>query len=166
MPHLDAAYTLARYLVRDEDDAQDAVQEAYLRAMRYYRAERVRDPRSWILAIVRRTCHAAWHHSNHRRRMTEFNEEHHSEAPDAEAESDGCRGITPDVLRRAIDALPAMFREVIVLRDVQGLTYRQIASIVRVPIGTVMSRLARARRRLRDVLLAAPDGPLSDPGGE
>lgn len=154
LPHLDDAYTLARYLLRDQHDAQDAVQDAVLRALRYFETYREGDARAWLLAIVRNCCL-----TRHRKAQTEraniaFVEdvdvvhEGAGRATDARAVEQSERAA----LQRALDGLPAEFREVIVLREVQGLSYREISDVVGVPIGTVMSRLARARRRLAATL--------------
>src|SRR6476659_6491161 len=154
LPHLDDAYTLARYLLRDQHDAQDAVQDAVLRALRYFETYREGDARAWLLAIVRNCCL-----TRHRKAQTEranivFVEDvdvvHAAagRATDARAVEQSERAA----LQRALDGLPAEFREVIVLREVQELSYREISDVVGVPIGTVMSRLARARRRLASAL--------------
>jgi len=154
LPHLDDAYRLARYLLRDQHDAQDAVQDAVLRALRYFETYREGDARAWLLAIVRNCCL-----TRHRKAQTEranivFVEDvdvvHDGagRATDARAVEQSERAA----LQRALDGLPAEFREVIVLREVQELSYREISDVVGVPIGTVMSRLARARRRLASVL--------------
>lgn len=153
LPHLDAAYTLARYLLRDEHDAQDVVQESFLRALRYFSGYAGGDARAWLLAIVRNACYAL-----RKRRAAERTvaldaegEEPVDERADAEAAT--VRGALRDTLARAIDALPAEFREVIVLREVQGLSYQEIGTVIGAPVGTVMSRLSRARERLRRALL-------------
>ena len=154
LPHLDDAYTLARYLLRDQHEAQDAVQDAVLRALRYFETYRDGDARAWLLAIVRNCCL-----TRHRKaRVEQANialvedidvvHEHAGRATDARAVEQSERAA----LQRALDGLPAEFREVIVLREVQGLSYREISDVVGVPIGTVMSRLARARRRLAATL--------------
>jgi RNA polymerase sigma-70 factor (ECF subfamily) len=155
LPHLDAAYTLARYLTRDPHDAEDAVQEAYLRAMRYYDSYRGGDPRAWMLAIVRNQCRsqslrrqgAKWSQSE------EFDEDRHS---DASISSDALalESEAKETVREALDLLPVEFREVIVLREIQGLSYQEIADIVHAPIGTVMSRLSRGRARLEKTVKA------------
>src|SRR5438128_79117 len=161
LPHLDAAYTLARYLTRDDHDAQDVVQDAYLRALKYFggfRGQDSGDARAWVLAIVRNTAHT-W---RRRHRMdalaTEFDEERHSEAvtgdhPAAALDRDTAR----ESVRQALERLSPEFREVIVLRELQGLSYKEISDVTEAPVGTVMSRLARARRRLRDMLSAGQE---------
>jgi len=152
LPHLDAAYTLARYLLRDPHDAEDAVQEAYLRALKYFGTYRGGDPKAWILAIVRNTCK-----SRTGRRVdgqTEpFEDELHS--PETiSADALALESEAKETVREALDVLPAEFREVIVLREIQGLSYQEIADIVQAPIGTVMSRLSRGRARLEKTIKA------------
>jgi RNA polymerase sigma-70 factor (ECF subfamily) len=145
-PHLDAAYTLARYLTRDADDARDIVHDACLRALRYIGGFRGENARGWWLAIVRSRC-AEWFRERGRDAlMVEFDEAAHT--PEAAVGS----GDDHESLYAAVDALPPVLREVIVLREVLGLSYREIAGVSGVPIGTVMSRLSRARDRLRDAL--------------
>jgi len=151
LPHLDDAYSLARYLVRDEHDAQDVVQEAYLRALRHFGTLRGGDGRAWLLAIVG-NCARTWRRGRRADAVTtEFDEElHGGEAGDAEA---GLRqGEARAQLHRALDRLPAEFREALVLRELHGLSYREIAEVTGCLIGTVMSRLARGRQRLLEAL--------------
>ena len=162
LPHLDAAYTLARYLTRNEHDAQDVVQDAYLRALKYFGgfrgAERA-DARAWVLTIVRNTAHT-WHRRHRADGLaTEFDEELHSEAvagdhPAAALDRDTAR----ESVRQALERLGPEFREVIVLRELEGLSYKEISDVTGAPVGTVMSRLARARQRLREALAAAEEG--------
>jgi len=161
LPHLDAAYTLARYLMRDEHDAQDVVQDASLRALRYFQGFRGAgsgEGRAWLLAIVRNTAHT-WRQRHRADALsTEFDEERHSDTvadrhPEAAAEVQSERAA----LRRAIAELPPEFREVIVLRELEGLSYKEISDVAGVPVGTVMSRLSRARRRLEEALCAEPE---------
>jgi len=152
LPLLGAAYTLARYLLRDSADAEDAVQEAYLQALRHFGGFRGENPRGWLLTIVRRTCWA-WSHREGRLGSAadpELLDDLPGDGDDPEAEV--VRGELQEQLARAVDALPLPFREVIVLREIQELSYQEIAAVVGVPVGTVMSRLARARRRLQRVL--------------
>jgi RNA polymerase sigma-70 factor, ECF subfamily len=151
LPHLDAAYALARWMTRNEADAADVVQEAFLRAFRYFDSYRGDDAKSWILKIVRRTCYS-WLKRN--RPADVFSLEAEEERGDAVATS----AIDVEVLlesrsdlrhlRRLIEALPAPLRETIVLRELHELGYREIAEVTEVPIGTVMSRLYRARSLL------------------
>lgn len=149
LPHLDDAYTLARYLLRDEHDAQDAVQDAALRAFRFFGGFRDGDARAWFLAIVRNCCRT-WQRRHRRDRLhTPLAEDHTATlAATDSADAVALEGSERAAIRRAIDALPAEFREVIVLRELQGLSYADISSVVGVPVGTVMSRLSRARRRI------------------
>ena len=153
LPHLDDAYTLARHLVHDEHDAQDVVQEAYLRALKYFRTFRGGDGRAWLLAIVRNRSHT-WHRSRQVDAATaEFDEEVHSgEGAGGDPEAGARRGEARETLRQALEKLAPEFREVIVLRELQGLSYKEIAQVTGSPVGTVMSRLARARQRLLEAL--------------
>jgi RNA polymerase sigma-70 factor (ECF subfamily) len=151
LPHLDAAYTLARYLMRDPHDADDAVQDAYLRALRYFDGFRGGDSRSWLLAIVRNSCYTLRRQHGREALVTEFDEELHSDDVEA-ADAALLRGAAQESLEEALRQLPNEFREVIVLRELQGLTYKEISEVAGVPVGTVMSRLARARQRLQRAL--------------
>lgn len=152
LPHLDSAYNLARWLTRNAADAEDIVQEAHLAAFRYFDQFRGGDARAWLLAIVRNTSYRWLRKHRARLPVTEFDEAIHSghEAADPERlllqQDDGRR------VERAISALPARFREVLVLRELEGLPYKEIADVTGVPIGTVMSRLSRARDRCRQLI--------------
>jgi RNA polymerase sigma-70 factor (ECF subfamily) len=153
LPHLDDAYTLARYLLRDEHDAQDVVQDAVLRALRYFEGYRDGDARAWLLAIVRNCC-LTW---QRRRRGDQLAVPFGAEVVEritdsAETDALAIQRSERAMLERAVAALPTEFREVIVLREVEGLSYREISDVVGAPIGTVMSRLARARKRLASTL--------------
>ncbi|SRR5512143_3857341 len=154
LPHLDDAYTLARYLLRDEHDAQDVVQDAVLRALRYFDGYREGDARAWLLAIVRNCC-LTWQR-RHRgdRLVVPFADEAVVELVSDSRETDtlAIERSERAMLERAIATLPTEFREVIVLREVEGLSYKEISDVVGVPMGTVMSRLARARKRLASAL--------------
>jgi RNA polymerase sigma-70 factor, ECF subfamily len=150
LPHLDAAYTLARYLLRNDHDAEDVVQDAYLRAVRHFGGYRGGNARAWLLTIVRHTCYSWLQRHKVDARTTEFDETVHGEtrtADDPEAEM--LRGALGEALNQALDGLPVEFREVVILRDVQGLSYAEVAEVVGIPVGTVMSRLSRARQRLQ-----------------
>ncbi len=145
LPHLDAAHNLARWLTGSEADAADVVQESFIRALTFFGGFRGGDSRSWMLRIVRNTCYT-WLRQNRRMNLsTTFDETIHSVAQDAGPS----RGIDPTALRDAIAALPLDYREVLILREIEELPYKEIAHIADIPIGTVMSRLARARRILR-----------------
>ena len=155
LPHLDAAYTLARYLTRNDADAQDVVQDAALRALKYFggfRGTTDADGRAWFLAIVRNTAYT-WR-TRHRGDAvaSEFNEELHSE----DIHDDPATAMD---LQQALDALPLGFREVIVLRELEGLSYKEISDVTGVPVGTVMSRLSRARKRLQRTLSVPTEEP-------
>ena len=158
-PHVDAAYNLARWLTGNDHDAEDVVQEAMLRAFMYFDGFRGVDARSWVLKIVRNTCFT-WLQAN---RPSEIAATAVEELEDV-TKPLVCSGFADDpetlALRRtvalelnnAISNIPAAFREVVVLREVEGLSYKEIATVVDAPIGTVMSRLARARAELRRIL--------------
>jgi RNA polymerase sigma-70 factor, ECF subfamily len=151
--HLDAAFNLARYLVRDPDDAEDVVQEACMRAMRYFASFRGVNGRAWLLAIVRKTCYTLLERRRDRLAASEFDEELHSPEPGMpEPEAQLSRALATEAVRRAVDALPLVFRETVVLRELEGLSYKEIADVTDVPVGTVMSRLARARGLLERAL--------------
>ena len=155
MPHLPAAYNLARWLTRNDHDAEDLVQEAYLRAFRSFETFQGVDGRGWLLAVVRNTC-LTWLRKKGLHPTEEFDEQAHSAASDApDAESLLLNQGALDSLNDCLEALPLEFREVIVLRELEELSYKEISDIARVPVGTVMSRLARARKRLQQCLAGA-----------
>jgi len=150
LPHLDSAYNLARWLVRNDHDAEDLVQEACLRALKSFEGFRGGDARAWLLTIVRNTCYT-WLQQNRSQELTTvFDEEihtaqEHSRNPEALLlESADAR-----LVKDALEELPPEFREAIVLRELEGMSYKEIADVASVPVGTVMSRLARARERLQ-----------------
>jgi RNA polymerase sigma-70 factor (ECF subfamily) len=151
LPHLNAAYNLARLLLRDRIDAEDVVQESYLRAMRAFAGFRGDSARPWLLAIVRNTAFS-WLRANRARgNHAEFNDEFHgSTMSTPEAESLGTERSR--AISRCVEALPTDYREAIVLREMEELSYSEIAVITGVPKGTVMSRLSRARARLAECL--------------
>jgi len=154
LPHLDAAHNLARWLTRNDADAEDVVQEAFLRAFRFFATFRGSDSRRWLLAVVRNTCYT-WLRQNRASELLQSGDGEDIESIEGggdDPEESLVQSDERETLRRAIEELPAEFREVIVLRELEGMSYREIASVASVPVGTVMSRLARARRRLRRVL--------------
>lgn len=153
VPHLDAAFNYARWLTRNDADAQDVVQDAYVRALRFFSSLRGDDARAWLLTIVRNT----WYSRFSRQRGVEppavFDETTDARSDDRlDPEALMIQRQTVEAVRRAVEELPADFREVIVLRELEGLSYKEIATIVDIPIGTVMSRLARGRERLLAIL--------------
>jgi RNA polymerase sigma-70 factor (ECF subfamily) len=156
LPHLDAAHNLARWLTRNDHDAEDVVQEAYLRAYQFFEGFHGTDGRAWLLAIVRNTCYTWLERNRARTPAAAFDEEKHGQA-DTPPETPLQRQEDREMLDRALGQLPAEFREVIVLRELEGLSYKEIAAITGAPLGTVMSRLARGRDRLQEVLTRTPD---------
>jgi len=153
LPHLDAAYNLARWLVRSAD-AEDVAQEAMLRSYRFFSGFHGGDGRAWLLQIVRNTCYT-WLEKNRRVKDTdEFNEEQHLH-PGPSPEALAIAKADHERLVEALESLPARAREVIVLRELEGCSYKEIATITSVPVGTVMSTLSRARRQLQ-LALATP----------
>lgn len=155
LPHLNAAYNLARWLTGHEQDAQDVVQEACLRAFRAFDGFYGADGRAWLLTIVRNTAYTSLTRNKITRAMTPFDEELHGEIdPETTGPVANLRlSEVAERLRTAMESLPPEFREALVLRHQEGLSYQMIAEIVGIPQGTVMSRLARARARLRKCLV-------------
>lgn len=152
LPHLDAAFRLARWLMRDDHDAQDVVQEASLRAFRYFRTFTGGNGRAWFLRIVRNTC-CGWRDHGFQAPTDPFDERHHNSprpAPDPEALL--LRTDDVSLIERAMRDVPGRFRELLKLRELDGLSYRELADVMDIPIGTVMSSLSRGRRALRRAL--------------
>jgi RNA polymerase sigma-70 factor (ECF subfamily) len=153
LPHLDAAYNLARWLTRNDHDAEDVVQEACLRARQFFGGFRGSDGRAWMLKVVRNTCYTWLERNRPRTPAIAFDDEKHSAAdPGASPLGLALRSENVQMLRQAIEQLPPEYREVIVLRELEGFSYKEIAGIAAIPPGTVMSRLARARERLQQAL--------------
>jgi RNA polymerase sigma-70 factor (ECF subfamily) len=153
LPHLDAAHNLARWLLGNHQDAEDTVQESYLRALTYFDSFHGDDGRAWLLAIVRHTCFE-WLRKH--RRYIELPVEHLELARDSAPSPEALqlRNADRTAVQRGLETLPPEYREVLVLREMEEMSYKQIARVTDVPIGTVMSRLARARRRLLEALTA------------
>ena len=148
LPHLNAAYNLARWLTHNETDAEDVVQEAYLRAFKFFQGFHGDNSRAWILKIVRNTCYS-WLQKNRPAEITsEFDEELHDIESD-NPETIFIENIDQKFLKQLLEELPREFREILILRDLEGLSYKEIANMADLPLGTVMSRLARARARLQ-----------------
>jgi len=159
LPQLGTAYNLARWLTRNEHDAEDLVQEALLRAFKAFPGFRGTDARAWLLAIVRNACYTWLRRTRAQEVTTAFDEQVHTLDGDVLnperlvlQEADRTR------VRQALEELPVEFREVLVLREIEGLSYKEIATVADIPVGTVMSRLARARGRLQIGLAGPPDG--------
>jgi len=161
MPHLDSAFNLARWLTRSDQDAEDIVQESYLRAFKFFDSFHGEDGRAWLLSIVRNTFYT-WHQQNKMQVInTPFEEDLHSiKQEDASLEQNTNNKpeemlIQEDnrrLVHQALEALPVEFREVIVMRELEELSYKQIAEIMGIPMGTVMSRLGRSRKQLAEII--------------
>jgi RNA polymerase sigma-70 factor (ECF subfamily) len=160
VPHLDAAYRLVRWLMRDEHDVEDVVQEASLRAFRYFRTFVGGDGRAWFLRIVRNTCYG-WRRHGYQAPTDSFDEEQHSSArPQSDPETLLLQTDDAALIARALSSLPDRFHQLLVLREFEGLSYRELSEVIGIPMGTVMSRLSRARAALRTAL----DAGLAPPG--
>ncbi len=156
LPHLDDAFALARYLMRNAADAEDAVQECYLRALRHFDSYRGPEMKPWLLAILRNACNAEFARRGRQEAAADLAEDESAaeqtpmwQEPSASPEATLLRRHDDATIRRLVAALPQPFREAIVLREVNDLSYQEIAEVAGVPVGTVMSRLARARAMLR-----------------
>jgi RNA polymerase sigma-70 factor, ECF subfamily len=157
LPHLDAAFNLARWLLRDKSNAEDATQEAMLCAYRFFAGFRHGDARAWLLQIVRNSCYTWLRKNRPQEDIAEIEEDAMpSGAPSPEALA--IASHDRERIARALEELPVHFREILVLRELEGCSYKEIAAITAHPIGTVMSALARARRQLKEAL-AAPHQP-------
>ncbi|AIY41945.1 RNA polymerase sigma factor [Collimonas arenae] len=170
LPHLNSAFNLACWLTRNRQDAEDVVQEAYLRAFRFFDGFHGEDGRAWLLTIVRNTFYNWYQGSQKQRQETSFDEELHQAAPgdvigqmaaDNDPEALLMRKDSELQLQQALQALPLEFREVMVMRELEELSYKQIAAIVGIPIGTVMSRLGRGRKLLATILAPTSAAPVA-----
>jgi RNA polymerase sigma-70 factor (ECF subfamily) len=150
LPHLDAAYNLARFLTRNDQDAQDVTQEACLRAFRFFDGYQGGNMQAWLLTIVRHTCYAWLHQNRPPGSAVEFDEEIHSDESTggADPELQVLASADKETLQHALEELPDVFREALVLRELEGM-YKEIADVTPVSLGTVMSRVALAQTRLR-----------------
>lgn len=167
LPHVDAAFNLARWLLRGRADAEDVTQESVLRAFRFFPGFQGGDARAWLLQIVRNSCYTWLEKSRPAELMTAFDESLHL-SPAATPESLALAGDDRERLTRALESLSPRAREVIVLRELEGCSYKEIAAITSIPIGTVMSTLARARDHLREALVRLAAKPANEkevPGG-
>jgi RNA polymerase sigma-70 factor, ECF subfamily len=161
LPHLDAAYNLARWILRNDNDAQDVTQEACARAFQYWESFRGGDARAWLLAIVRRACYSWLDSHRPHAASVPFEEERHSDSsytvpgygsPIPGPQEAWLRKVEQDVVSRCLEALPLHLREILVLRELEEMSYKDLCGVLEVPVGTVMSRLARARARMRELL--------------
>jgi RNA polymerase sigma-70 factor (ECF subfamily) len=161
--HLDAAYNLARWLMRDENEAEDSVQEAYLRAISHFAGFRGGDGRAWLLTIVRNTCYNRLRQKSASSQNTDFDDAIHSaagtQAPNPETTL--LMAERTELVRKSLAELSTEYREILVLRELEQLSYREIAELAGIPIGTVMSRLSRARQQLQQILLLDSKSPIS-----
>ncbi|HUK92366.1 MAG TPA: sigma-70 family RNA polymerase sigma factor [Blastocatellia bacterium] len=159
LPHLDAAYNLARWLTRNDHDAQDIVQESYLRAFKFFDSFRSANARPWLLKIVRNTAYT-WLQRNRAHDLAASVDDDFEiegiESREPSPESQLLSNYEADRLKQALEDLPVEFREVMVMRELEELSYKEIADISAIPVGTVMSRLARARKRLQRSLSEQP----------
>jgi RNA polymerase sigma-70 factor, ECF subfamily len=157
LPHLDAAYNLARWLVRNPQNAEDVVQEACLRAVRFFSGYHGGDPRAWLLRIVRNTAYSFLEKNRPMELVEELNETLHvaSRDPGPDAETLLLKSAENSMLQQALEELPVRFREVLILRELEELSYKEIAEVMEIPIGSVMSALARGREQLRRGILRA-----------
>jgi RNA polymerase sigma-70 factor (ECF subfamily) len=158
LPHLDAAYNLARWLTQDEHAAEDVVQEAFLRAARYFGSFRGGDGRAWLLGVVRRASFD-WLSKQRSPGTLLYSEDIHGRGDESSNPVFlAIRKCEEALVRQALEELAPQLREVIVLRELEGLSYQEIAAVTEVPIGTVMSRLSRGRHQLHRLLTASPEG--------
>jgi RNA polymerase sigma-70 factor (ECF subfamily) len=161
--HLDAAYNLARWLMHDETEAEDMVQEAYVRVASHFASFRGGDGRAWLLTILRNSCYDRLRQKGASDRNTDFDEELHSarrQTPNPETAL--LLAERSELVKKSLAELPAEHREVLILRELEQLSYREIADIAGIPLGTVMSRISRARQQLQRTLLGCRNGGAAD----
>jgi len=159
LPHMTAAYNLARWLTRQEQDASDVTQEAMVRAFTFFKGYHGGDARAWLLTIVRNTCYTWLRKNRSHEFSTSFDLDlHDSEDPADNPEQVAEQSASQEILRNAFETIPLEFREILVLRELEGLSYQQICGVTELPMGTVMSRLARARTRLQKILRPQQEG--------
>jgi RNA polymerase sigma-70 factor (ECF subfamily) len=158
LPHTGAAYNLARWIMGNDQDAEDMVQEAYLRAYKYFPGYQGGNSRSWLLTIVRNTCYT-WLRQNRSEQVNLSLDDELSGAEDELLDPEVIlqHNLDHQLVRTALEKLPVEYRELIILRELEGLSYKEIAQITRIPIGTVMSRLARGRQKLKECLVGLID---------
>jgi RNA polymerase sigma-70 factor, ECF subfamily len=163
LPHMDTAYNLARWLLRDPHEADDAVQDAYVRALKAFAGFRGADGRAWLLTIVRNVCYSIMRSNRRDAKEEPYSDELHGlDDGTASANASAWIEVRSELLNRALERLRPEFREVIVLHELEGLAYREIANVSQIPIGTVMSRLTRARAKLlAEVQLLAKERTLT-----
>jgi RNA polymerase sigma-70 factor (ECF subfamily) len=167
LPHLDAAYNLARWLSGSATEADDVVQEAFLRAFRFFDGYAGDNPRAWLLAIVRNTWFTEWRRHHHQAESTPYDDSLQvdeqlpgwSDESGDDPEKIAVRQDETELVHRALAMLPVEFREVIVLRELEDMSYKDVAMVAGIPIGTVMSRLSRARRLLCSAVRIAQGNP-------
>jgi len=158
LPHLDAAYNLARWLTKDQHAAEDVVQEAFYRAARYFGSFRGGDGRAWLLSVVRRAAFD-WLTKQRAQLAVVFNEDTHDRGDESSNPAFlAVQKCDQALVRKALEGLPPQLREAIVLRELEGMSYEEIATVTEVPIGTVMSRIARGRQQLQERLTALSEG--------
>jgi RNA polymerase sigma factor (sigma-70 family) len=154
LPHLNAAFNLARWLTRNEHDAEDVVQESYLRALHSFHGFQLgRDGRAWLLKIVRNTCYT-WLRKNRPHEIAGQFDEHSANAPQSHSNPETAliSKANAQLVREALEHLSIEHRELLILRELEGFSYKEISQIIDIPLGTVMSRLSRARSELQDLL--------------
>jgi RNA polymerase sigma-70 factor (ECF subfamily) len=154
LPLMSEAYNLARWMMKNEPDARDAVQDAYLKAFRYFESFHGDSGRAWLLRIVRNVCYDALRARDSQRNIVSLDEETAAEVPDSKPSPNvlAIQNSTKLRIREALEALPLEFKTVIILREFDGFSYKEISDIAGVPVGTVMSRLSRARQQLAGLL--------------